>query len=110
MGTIQQTPPVYSAIKVNGREAYKRTRSGEQLLMKPRPVLIKSIYLESYVWPHLNLRIVTGPGAYIRSLARDIGDALGTGGYLSGLIRTRVGQWTTINTLSLAEAEKKCVE
>jgi len=109
-GNILQTPPSYSAIKINGQEAYKRVRKGEKVLMKPREVMIKSIFLECYDWPHVTLKVVTGPGVYIRSLARDIGTVLGTGAYLSGLVRTRVGSWTSKNALSLAEAEAKCIE
>src|SRR3989344_3976632 len=108
-GVIFQIPPPYSAVKVKGKEAYKRVRKGEKVSLEPRRVEIKSITLESYEWPFLLLRVVTGPCVYIRSLARDMGEALGTGGYLSGLVRTRVGQWTTENALSLAEAEARCV-
>lgn len=108
MGTVLQTPPVYSAIKVKGKEAYKRVRAGELVVLEPRRVEIKHITVVSYEWPRLTLRITTGPGVYIRSLARDIGNTLGTGGYLGGLIRTRVGQWTSADAFSLAQAEK-CV-
>ena len=110
VGTISQIPPAYSAIKIKGKEAYKRIRKGEDVVMKPREVVIKSILLKSYHWPYVALNVVTGPGVYIRSLARDVGEALGTGAYLSGLVRTRVGQWTIADALSLAEAEAKCVE
>lgn len=109
-GIIWQVPPVYSAIKVNGKEAYKRIRRGEEIVMTRRRVEIKSITLESYHWPHLTLKVVTGPGVYIRALSRDIGENLGTGGYLSDLVRTRVGQWTLANALSLDEAEQMCVQ
>lgn len=109
-GLILQVPPPYSAVKVKGKEAYKRVRKGEKVSLDPRRVEIKSITLESYKWPFLVLQAVTGPGVYIRSLARDIGEKLGTGGYLSGLVRTRVGQWTSQNALSLAEAEARCIE
>jgi len=108
-GNVLQIPPIYSAIKINGKEAYKRVRKGEEVVMKPRQVEIKSIFLESYNWPLLVLRVVTGPGVYIRSLARDIGEALGTGAYLSELVRTRVGRWTLSNTLTLEEVELKVV-
>ncbi len=110
VGNILQTPPLYSAVKVKGKEAYKRVRKGEEIKLEPRQVIIKSITLESYEWPLLVLKVITGPGVYIRSLARDVGQALGTGAYLSGLVRTRVGQWTIKDALSLAEAEAKCVE
>lgn len=108
IGTVLQMPPVYSAIKIKGKEAYKRVRAGESVVLEPRRVEIKHITVVSYEWPRLTLHITTGPGVYIRSLARDIGNVLGTGGYLDGLIRTRVGQWVAVNAFSLAQAEK-CV-
>ncbi|MCG2701290.1 tRNA pseudouridine(55) synthase TruB [Candidatus Parcubacteria bacterium] len=93
-GKIMQTPPVFSAIKVNGREAYKLARAGREVEMKPREIEIKKIDITDYKWPILKLKVVTGPGAYIRALARDIGDELRVGGYLADLERTRVGQFT----------------
>lgn len=93
VGAITQIPPVYSAIKVSGKEAYKRVRRGETVVMKARPALVHSIELIEYAWPVLTLRVVTGPGVYIRALARDIGAALARGGYLTTLLRTRVGQF-----------------
>ncbi len=100
IGKIKQLPPIYSAIKVSGKEAYKYARSGQVVEMEPRDVEIKSIELLEYVWPKLKIRIVTGPGVYIRSLARDIGKKLGTGGYLSFLERTRVGDFRKEDSIS----------
>lgn len=96
-GNITQTPPIYSAIKIAGREAYKYARKGQCVEIKPREVEIKSIEILKYSWPLLTLKITTGPGVYIRSLARDLGNKLGVGGYLAGLIRTRVGTFTKEN-------------
>ncbi|MBU0708009.1 tRNA pseudouridine(55) synthase TruB [Patescibacteria group bacterium] len=93
-GNIEQTPPIYSAIKVNGKEAYKYARKGKEVNLRPRPVLIKEIELLDCKWPDLKIRVVTGPGVYIRSLARDIGIELSTGGYLKKLERIRVGEYT----------------
>ncbi|MBU1472344.1 tRNA pseudouridine(55) synthase TruB [Patescibacteria group bacterium] len=93
-GVISQVPPVYSAVKVDGKEAYKYARKGKEVELKPRKVLIKEIEIIEYSWPLLRLRVVTGPGVYIRALARDIGGALGVGGYLASLERTRVGDFT----------------
>lgn len=92
-GTYKQVPPTYSAIKINGKEAYKRVRSGELVNMEAREAHIHEIEVLAYTWPVLQLRVVTGPGVYIRALARDIGEKLGTGAYLSSLIRTRVGEF-----------------
>jgi tRNA pseudouridine55 synthase len=93
IGTIAQIPPAYSAIKIKGTPAHRRVRRGEHVELPPRDVHIKNIELIHYAWPELELRIVCGPGTYIRSLARDIGAALKVGGYLAGLIRTRVGTY-----------------
>lgn len=93
IGNIKQIPPIYSAIKVQGQEAYKYARQGRVVEMKSREVEIKNIELLEYAWPLLKIKVLTGPGVYIRSLARDIGKKLGTGGYLSFLERTRVGDF-----------------
>lgn len=92
-GEIMQTPPVYSAVKIKGRPAHRRVRKGEKIELEPRQVRIKLIELIKYNWPTLKLRVVTGPGVYIRSIARDIGRELQVGGYLAELERTRVGQF-----------------
>jgi len=94
VGEVWQVPPAYSAVKLQGTPAYKRARRGETPALEARRVIIKEIELVSYAWPELKLRIVTGPGAYIRSVARDLGNTLETGGYLAGLLRTRVGEYT----------------
>ena len=93
IGNIKQTPPIYSAIKIQGKEAYKYARQGQEIKMEPREVEIKNIELLEYAWPKLKIKVLTGPGVYIRSLARDIGKKLGVGGYLSFLERTRVGDF-----------------
>lgn len=94
VGTIMQTPPAFSAMKVGGQRAYKLARRGEAPEMKPRPVVIEAIEITSYAFPHVDLSIRCGKGTYIRSLARDLGRALGTGGTLAALRRTRVGAFT----------------
>jgi tRNA pseudouridine55 synthase len=109
IGIHPQAPPRYSAIKIRGVEAYKRARKGEQFTIKARNAYIKEIAIEAYAWPILTIRAVTGPGVYIRSLARDIGEKLGTGAYLSGLIRTRVGMWTIDKALPLEDAVQKAL-
>lgn len=112
IGEIMQVPPVYSAIKVKGDEAYKLARRGKEVKLESRKALVKEIEIRSYEWPYLILRVVTGPGVYIRSLARDIGEKLGAGGYLADLERTRVGDFTKEEAIStddlgnfLAESE-----
>lgn len=99
-----QTPPRYSALKFQGKPAYARTRSGEQVDMsiKSRHVDISELSILEYAFPVLTVRVVCGSGTYIRSLARDIGEHLGTGAYLSALKRTAVGPFTAEGALQLA--------
>ena len=100
-GETLQRPPIWSALKVKGKEAYKLARQGQKPDLPPRPILIKEISLLDYRWPDLKIRVVTGPGVYVRSLARDIGEKLGVGGYLTDLERIRVGQFTKENALRI---------
>jgi len=105
-GEILQVPPIYSAIKIKGKEAYKLARKGREVQLKPRKVKVKKITLQDYKWPYFKIRVVTGPGVYIRSLARDIGQNLKTGGYLSNLERTRVGKFNRDNALNFTQVKK----
>jgi tRNA pseudouridine55 synthase len=105
-GTIRQCPPIFSAVKVRGHVAYKAARRHRPLDMPPRFVEAKEIELLTYVWPFLDLRIVTGPGFYVRSLARDLGEMLGTGGYVEELERTRVGAYTKECALRLSDLRR----
>ena len=107
-GKIKQTPPIYSAIKVKGQEAYKLARKGMQVELKPRIVEIKQIKLLKYAWPNLEIKVTCGPGTYIRSLARDIGKELNTGGYLTELERTRVGQFRKEQAESISKFKRNC--
>lgn len=101
VGEIMQVPPIFSAIKVAGKRAYKSARAGEKIEMKARLALIKEIEMLDYNYPVLKIRVVTGPGVYIRSLARDIGAELGVGGYLTDLERTRVGDFKAGDCLEI---------
>jgi tRNA pseudouridine55 synthase len=93
IGVIQQTPPAHSAMKVGGKPAYKLARKGRDPGLKPRPVIIHKLEVLSYEWPRVRLEISCGKGTYIRSLARDFGAALGIGGCLTALRRTRIGAY-----------------
>ncbi len=103
IGTIWQVPPQFSAIKIKGRKAYDLARKGRIVAMEPREREVKAIELLSYTWPKLRLRITTGKGVYIRALARDLGEALGTGAYMSALTRTHVGQFGLEDCVALPE-------
>jgi tRNA pseudouridine55 synthase len=91
VGTISQLPPAYSALKVAGQRAHELARSGADVKLAARPVNVYRIDLLGYAWPHLDLEIDCGKGTYIRSISRDLGDALGVGGLVQTLRRTRVG-------------------
>ena len=91
VGPISQIPPAYSAIKINGQRAYKLARKGQEVVMPARQVHIHSLEVVAYTYPTLTIRTHVSSGTYIRSLAQDIGAALGTGAYCSQLRRTRVG-------------------
>jgi len=93
-GEVQQTPPAYSAIHINGQRAYKLARKGEAVEMPTKTVRIDSIEVLNYAWPMLSLEVKCGRGTYIRSLGRDIGKHLGVGGHLASLRRTAVGDYT----------------
>ncbi len=94
IGEVEQTPPAYSAIHINGQRAYKLARQGEDVNIPTRTVRIDAIELLAYDWPNLRLRITCGKGTYIRTIARDLGKALQTGGHLASLRRTAVGPYT----------------
>lgn len=92
-GEVMQVPPVFSAVMVNGDRAYKLARGGEDVQLKAKPVRIDELELTSFdpEQMQMSIRVVCGKGTYIRSLARDIGEALGSGAYLTALCRTRLG-------------------
>lgn len=93
VGDIMQSPPAHSAMKVGGKRAYELARAGRLDKLAARPVRIDSIDVLEYSYPRLVLDVACGKGTYIRSLARDLGTELGTGGMLDGLRRTRVGRF-----------------
>jgi len=103
LGEIQQIPPVYSAVKVNGKRAYDYARKGNEVELKPKLLVIDEIELLDCQLPYITIRVVCSKGTYIRALARDIGIALKSGAHLTSLRRTRVGDVTVENCISLEE-------
>jgi tRNA pseudouridine55 synthase len=99
VGEILQTPPIYSAMKINGQRAYKLARAGKEVKLEPRPVTIYALELTDYTYPDLKFTAQVSSGTYIRSLVTDIGDALKTGAYMSALRRTQVGTYQIQNAL-----------
>ena len=98
-----QTPPAFSAIKINGQRAYKLAREGEAPAMQPRPAHIDRIILTKYDYPNVHFIAHVGSGTYIRSLVEDLGKQLGTGAYMSALRRTRVGGFQLEAALSISD-------
>ncbi len=105
-GTIEQVPPIFSAVRVNGKRAYDLARKGKEVEMKTRTLQIDEIELLEYALPLITLRIVCSKGTYIRALARDIATALESGGHLEALRRTRVGNARIEDCLSMDELEQ----
>jgi tRNA pseudouridine55 synthase len=109
-GLVQQVPPDYSAVHVNGRRAYDMARRGQNVQLSARPVEIFSIRLVHYEWPHLILEIVCGSGTYIRSIARDLGEQLGCGALMSRLERTRIGSYSVKSGISSEQLTKETIQ
>ncbi len=104
-GTFDQMPPQFSAKKIKGKKAYELARKGEKVELKAVPVTINTIEVLDYKWPKLKLKMACTKGFYVRSLARDIGEKLGVGGYLSDLKRTKVGHFTIEESINIEQAD-----
>ena len=109
-GTVMQRPPAFSAMKVGGRRAYALARKGETPELAPRPVTIHSITVTDYAWPLLSLDIHCGKGTYVRSIARELGQALGTGGHCTMIRRTAVGTFTIERAVSMDALPEKITQ
>lgn len=107
VGKIEQTPPSFSAIKINGQRAYKLARRGEKIQMPTRKVQIYEIKILKYSYPILKISCHVSSGTYIRTLAEDIGKKLGVGAYTTQLRRLRIGDWTVKEAKTLEELEIK---
>ena len=105
-GEIEQVPPVFSALKKDGKRLYEYARKGEEVKVESRPVTIKEFEVDAPRFPEVDFRIVCSKGTYIRSMANDFGLALNSGAYLSSLKRTRVGEFDIENALDLESFEK----
>lgn len=110
MGEIDQVPPIHSAIKKDGKRVYELARNGVDVKLEPRKITIKEFEVDSSELPTVKFRVVCSTGTYIRSLANDFGEALGCGAYLSGLCRTRIGEFLLKDAMSVAEFEKNIKE
>jgi tRNA pseudouridine55 synthase len=104
-GVIEQTPPIFSAIKVKGKRAYEHARKGEDIKLKPRNVIIREFEITDISLPEVSFRVTCSKGTYIRTLANDFGKALNNGAYLSSLRRTKIGDYSIENSLQIEEFE-----
>ncbi len=109
IGAIEQTPPSYSAVMVNGKRAYELARKGETVDIASRTVKIFDITIESCTWPTVRIKTHVGSGTYIRVLAEDIAKALGTSGHLSRLRRTSVAQWSVDDAITPEELDAETI-
>lgn len=103
-GRIEQVPPAFSACKIDGKRAYKIARKGKEVNLKAKILVIDEIELLEYSQQSITIRVVCSKGTYIRALARDIGEALNSGGHLTALRRTRVGDISVNDCLSVDQA------
>lgn len=103
VGRIQQRPPAFSALKVDGRRAYDLARQGRDVELQPRAVQVYRIDVSAYNYPELTLEVECGTGTYVRSLGRDLAESLGTGAVMSALVRTAVGGFRLEEAVALAE-------
>ena len=105
VGEIEQIPPVFSAVKIEGKRAYEFARNNQEVELKPKILVIDDIELLSCNLPDITIRVVCSKGTYIRALARDIGESLGSGAHLTALTRTRVGEAALADCLEVDELD-----
>ena len=106
-GDILQVPPMYSALKVNGKKLYELARQGIEVERKARPVTIKEIRIDEIRFPRVTMTVTCSKGTYIRTLCHDIGASLGCGGCMEKLLRTKVGPFILEDSVRLSEIEQK---
>ncbi|MFC6857959.1 tRNA pseudouridine(55) synthase TruB [Zunongwangia atlantica] len=107
IGDIEQYPPVFSALKKDGKRLYEYARKGEEVEIKPRTISIEDFETDASDFPNINFRVVCSKGTYIRSLAHDFGKKLESGAHLSALRRTKIGDFNIENSLNLDDFEKQ---
>lgn len=103
LGANEQIPPAHSAIKINGERVYKKARRGEEVIMKPRLITINEFEITAINLPEISFRIACTKGTYIRSIAFDFGQRLNSGGYLSSLVRTKIGELKIEDAMTIDE-------
>lgn len=109
-GEIMQTPPIYSAMKINGQRAYKLARAGKEVNLEARPVTIYDNTLQQYDYPNITFTSHVGSGTYIRSLVEDIGGRLQTGAYMTELRRTKIGDYSVDDAVSVENLDESVIQ
>jgi tRNA pseudouridine55 synthase len=114
-GQQMQTPPAFSAIKINGKRAYDLARAGKEVKLEPRPITIQSITLDRYDHPFIGFTCTVSSGTYIRSLVEDVGAKIGLDAYMSDLRRTRVAEYEVkdalrVEELNIENIRERCIE
>jgi tRNA pseudouridine55 synthase len=110
VGRIEQVPPTFSAVHVAGRRAHERARAGQTVELTPRPVEVFRLEITRFAYPELELDIDCGSGTYVRSIGRDLGQALGSGAVMSALVRTRVGPYRLENAVTLEQLTRDTLD
>lgn len=105
-GEILQVPPIHSAIKKDGKRVYELARQGKEVKLEPRKIKVQAFEINRIDLPVIHFRVVCTTGTYIRSLANDFGKELGTGAYLSSLCRTRIGEFSLAQSMTMEEAQQ----
>ncbi len=103
LGEQEQTPPIFSAKKIDGKRAYESARKGKEVIMRKSLITIYELEIVENNFPDIKLKVRCGKGTYIRSLAYDLGKALKSGAHLAGLVRTRIGEFTIDNSITIDE-------
>ncbi|MCP2044113.1 tRNA pseudouridine(55) synthase TruB [Pontibacter sp. HSC-36F09] len=106
VGTIEQIPPIYSAVMIDGKRAYDLARKGKEAEMKPRTVTIKAFEITNIEGAVISFKVICSKGTYIRSLAHDLGQKLGVGAHLSALVRTRIGEYKLEDALTIEDIQQ----
>lgn len=106
IGTIEQIPPLYSAIWVDGKRSYELAREGKEVNLKPRKIYIEKFEITNYTPPIVDFDVVCSKGTYVRSLARDLGEELGCGAFLYELKRVRIGEYKLEDAIELQDLKK----
>ena len=110
LGSVQQRPPAYSALKVQGQRAYKLAREGKTVELAERPVEIYELRITGYCYPELKLTIRCGSGTYVRSIGRDLAESLGTGAVMSALTRVAIGKFTVDQAMHVDQLDQAAIE